>query len=36
LPYAWDRELKKVRRLGDDVLDGLLRQNARAFFRIEG
>jgi len=34
LPYAWDRELRHMRRLGDEKLAGLLGENARRFFRI--
>ena len=37
LPYAWDRELKKIRELGlsDEVLEGLVGGNARRLYGIE-
>jgi len=36
IPYAWDRELKKVMEhdLAPDVLSGILGKNAMAFFKI--
>ncbi len=37
LPYAWDRELKKIRGLGlpDEVLEGLVGGNARRLYGID-
>ena len=36
LPYAWDRELRKIRELGlsDEVLEGLVGGNARRLYGI--
>jgi len=38
LPYAWDRELKKLRELGlsEESLRLILSQNAVEFFSIKG
>jgi hypothetical protein len=38
LPYAWDRELKKIRELGlsKESLRLILSQNAIEFFSIKG
>ena len=38
LPYAWDRELRRLRQHGarDEHLEALLGGNARGLFRIEG
>ena len=38
LPYAWDREIKRLVKMSlpNELLDRLLYQNAVEFFRIEG